>query len=226
MDQGYVDWLKEQIANPIGNEKWAQEELDRYLDEQKGVSAEEQRQAAEQALRELEAATSIVFGTVERHGDRIEVHFGVVPHENKAKICKRLAIYSPELKPWPRELFPGEGRTGGFNDVITLPSDVDGTANFQAPPAGVTAFTVNVRAEDRSSELEMWGTVIEAEKLFSVPGTSGAASSVAAAIARLDRDNPGHWTRRGKPSCRALRGLLGRRVSARERDEAWAKIES
>ena len=216
-DQGYIDYLQREVEQ--GND-WAQEELDRYMAEQ---NAQEEPTEADRLAehRALVAASRIVFGTAVRQGERIEVHFGVDPHENKAKLCKRIAIYSPELRPWPSPRQPGEGRTGGHDDVITLPSEVDGAANFLAPPAGVTAFTVNVRAEDRSREAEMWGTVIEAEKVFDVPGTSGAAATVAEAIARLDPDNPEHWTRRGKPSCRILRAMLGRRVSARERDAAW-----
>ena len=43
------------------------------------------------------------------------------------------------------------------------------------------------------------------------------------AIAKLDKDNPAHWTKSGAPSVRALSKLMGRRVSAAERNAAWRR---
>lgn len=44
--------------------------------------------------------------------------------------------------------------------------------------------------------------------------------AVADAIAELDPDNPAHWTASGKPAVDALSAILGRTVTAAERDAA------
>ncbi len=41
------------------------------------------------------------------------------------------------------------------------------------------------------------------------------------AIDLLKEDNEAHWTNDGKPDAKALSSILGRNVSAAERDEAW-----
>ncbi len=39
----------------------------------------------------------------------------------------------------------------------------------------------------------------------------------------LEEGNKAHWTKDGKPEVKALADILGRNVSAKERDEAWNK---
>ncbi len=41
------------------------------------------------------------------------------------------------------------------------------------------------------------------------------------AIDLLEEDNDAHWTNDGKPDANALSSILGRNVSAAERDKAW-----
>ena len=48
-----------------------------------------------------------------------------------------------------------------------------------------------------------------------------APRSVAEAVGMLDPGNKKHWTRRGKPRVDALTRLMGRRVTAAERNVAW-----
>lgn len=55
-------------------------------------------------------------------------------------------------------------------------------------------------------------------------GTAGGAD-IAGAIGKLDPDNKDHWTADGKPDANALSDLLDRRVSAAERDAAWAAMQ-
>lgn len=50
---------------------------------------------------------------------------------------------------------------------------------------------------------------------------SGAAESLAEIVRGLDRSDRTLFTRSGRPRCRALSRLAGRRVGARERDAAW-----
>jgi len=50
--------------------------------------------------------------------------------------------------------------------------------------------------------------------------------AIKTAIEQLDLSDPTHVTEDGKPDATVLSDLLGRRVSARERDDAWAEMES
>ncbi len=50
-----------------------------------------------------------------------------------------------------------------------------------------------------------------------------ATISIATAIPRLDPTDPSLWTRDGRPRTETLSSLLGRRVSARERDQSWQR---
>ncbi len=46
------------------------------------------------------------------------------------------------------------------------------------------------------------------------------------AIADLDQENPSHWTNDGKPDSRSLSAVLGRIISAADRDTAWERYQS
>ena len=50
-------------------------------------------------------------------------------------------------------------------------------------------------------------------------------AAVKATIAQLDLSDPTHATEEGKPDATVLSDLLGWKVSARERDDAWAEME-
>ncbi len=50
--------------------------------------------------------------------------------------------------------------------------------------------------------------------------------SLIKAISQLDLNVPGHFTQDGKPDTKALSSLLKRKVSAKERDSAWANIQA
>lgn len=58
------------------------------------------------------------------------------------------------------------------------------------------------------------------------PGQPARPQTVEEAIERLDPDDPTLWTSSGLPRVEALEELLGRDVSAAERDEAWAWISA
>lgn len=45
------------------------------------------------------------------------------------------------------------------------------------------------------------------------------------AIGKLDPDNKEHWTNSGAPQVVTLEGILGKQISAAERDVAWAKAQ-
>lgn len=47
-----------------------------------------------------------------------------------------------------------------------------------------------------------------------------------AAIKRLDPNQPDHWTRDNKPRIEALSQIMGRVVTAKERDRVWRTRES
>ena len=53
----------------------------------------------------------------------------------------------------------------------------------------------------------------------------GEPLTIEAACARLDRADASLWTRAGVPTTAALEALLGRDVSAAERDAAWAAVQ-
>ncbi len=46
------------------------------------------------------------------------------------------------------------------------------------------------------------------------------------AIAGLDAENESHWTNDGKPDSRSLSAVLGRIISATDRDAAWERYQS
>lgn len=58
------------------------------------------------------------------------------------------------------------------------------------------------------------------------PGADARPASVREAIERLDPADPAAWTSAGAPRTGVLEALLGRPVTAKERNEAWAEIES
>ena len=58
------------------------------------------------------------------------------------------------------------------------------------------------------------------------PETPAQPTTVAEAIDRLDPENADHWTKTGTPQVPALTALLGRRVTAAERDQAWAALNA
>ncbi|SDH92311.1 hypothetical protein [Roseospirillum parvum] len=47
------------------------------------------------------------------------------------------------------------------------------------------------------------------------------ATDLLAAIGQLEPGNPDHWTKDGRPDARALAAVVGREVSAAERDAVW-----
>jgi hypothetical protein len=51
-------------------------------------------------------------------------------------------------------------------------------------------------------------------------------AAIKATIAQLDLLDPAHVTEDGKPDATVLSDLLGRKVSAMERDDAWAEMKS
>ena len=51
-------------------------------------------------------------------------------------------------------------------------------------------------------------------------------AAIKATIAQLDISDPAHVTEEGKPDATVLSDLLGWKVSARERDDVWAEMES
>lgn len=56
-------------------------------------------------------------------------------------------------------------------------------------------------------------------------GSGEETMSIHDAIQSLNPANPEHFTKDGKPKTDALEDLLGREVSAAERDEAWEEYE-
>jgi hypothetical protein len=50
-------------------------------------------------------------------------------------------------------------------------------------------------------------------------------AAIKATIAQLDLSDPTHVTEDGKPDATVLTDLLGWKVSAKERDNAWAEVE-
>jgi len=48
---------------------------------------------------------------------------------------------------------------------------------------------------------------------------------IIAAISQLQIHNPEHWTKNNEPDARALTDILGERVSAKQRDQAWARVQ-
>ncbi|MDP6622794.1 MAG: hypothetical protein QF754_11070 [Alphaproteobacteria bacterium] len=53
----------------------------------------------------------------------------------------------------------------------------------------------------------------------------GRREAIKATIAQLDLSDPTHVTEDGKPDATVLSDLLGWKVSAKERDDAWAEVE-
>ena len=51
-------------------------------------------------------------------------------------------------------------------------------------------------------------------------------AAIKATIQQLDLSDPAHVTEAGKPDATVLSDLLGRKVSAMERDDAWAEMKS
>jgi hypothetical protein len=56
--------------------------------------------------------------------------------------------------------------------------------------------------------------------------SGGEVQSIEAAIAKLDPNDPKQFTASGKPQVDALEHVLGRQVSAAERDAAWDKVNA
>jgi len=54
---------------------------------------------------------------------------------------------------------------------------------------------------------------------------SAADPAIIAAIAKLERGNTSHWTTHGKPELAALSALVGRKVTGKERDAAFAAYQ-
>lgn len=57
-------------------------------------------------------------------------------------------------------------------------------------------------------------------------GGDDPLAEIARAIRSLDRDNPELWTGSGKPRTDAIEAVIGRDISAGERDAAWELIEA
>jgi hypothetical protein len=77
-------------------------------------------------------------------------------------------------------------------------------------------------ADERDLAQETYGE--KRPDLFTpIEGDEDELAPVVAAIDALDPDNPSFWTAGGQPDLRALAEVLGRRVSADERDAAMAR---
>ena len=69
--------------------------------------------------------------------------------------------------------------------------------------------------------------LLEAGAIAPPEGACGhGLEEVQAAIGGLDRDDPGLWTKGGKPRTEALEAVLGRNVDSAERDAAWASWQA
>lgn len=55
-------------------------------------------------------------------------------------------------------------------------------------------------------------------------GTGVTEAEIVEAIGKLDPDNPEHWTTGNKPQVVILEGILGKQISAADRDAAWATM--
>ena len=49
--------------------------------------------------------------------------------------------------------------------------------------------------------------------------------AIKGAIAQLDRENPEHFTKGGKPQVEAIEAVLGWNITAAERDAAWESMQ-
>ena len=76
------------------------------------------------------------------------------------------------------------------------------------------------REQSRVEKGVVFGTDVDQWQY--IPSNLDADSlSVADAIAQLDSEDSSLWTSQGKPQVDALENVLGRDVTAKERDEAW-----
>lgn len=106
------------------------------------------------------------------------------------------------------------------------------------PAGSVTAAQLAMLEAD--PRLAVLGEPGEVAQTSAADGTSGSVVqghlpdglkklskdySLASAIARLDPENPDHFTSSNKPQVDALTQLLGWPVTAAERDEAWAQFQ-
>lgn len=70
------------------------------------------------------------------------------------------------------------------------------------------------------------GKVLEIPHSGEKPEGDALVSAIAAAILSLDKDNPDHFSKRGRPQAPALQEVLGYPVTAKERDAAWRRVQS
>lgn len=90
--------------------------------------------------------------------------------------------------------------------------------------AGVAYAAVSVRDPgDRHETLEL--TLAEPQKPPVRPaGKRERLAAIRDTIAGLDPNDPAHFVKIGKPDANVLTELLGWRVTARDRDDAWAAM--
>ncbi|UTV30165.1 HI1506-related protein [Photobacterium atrarenae] len=85
-----------------------------------------------------------------------------------------------------------------------------------------------LQADPRLAVLGTDGAVTQADP---ADGASGAvvqepvSDGLIAAIGKLEPDNPDHFTTANKPQVDALEKLVGRSVTASERDDAWEDFQ-
>jgi hypothetical protein len=54
--------------------------------------------------------------------------------------------------------------------------------------------------------------------------TGPTEAEIVEAIGKLDKGNSEHWTNGGSPQVAAIEGILGKQISAADRDAAWATM--
>ncbi len=118
-----------------------------------------------------------------------------------------------------------------MSNTLTITARRDG---FRRAGRAWSTEPTTVEASDFSEEQI---TALRSDPMLTVSenGKAGGASpsdddlsvdDVIAAIRRLDPNNPEHYTKSGKPQTDALSESLGREVSAKLRDKAFAQVES
>lgn len=79
--------------------------------------------------------------------------------------------------------------------------------------------------EEEARPLLALGAIVPAA-VAPAPPPPAEGDDLVAAIAKLDPAREDHWTQGGKPECRALAEIIGRDVSAKERDAAWDAVQA
>lgn len=193
MDRQYVAWLEGEIGAKAGNEVWAREELDRYL-------AEQQRLESERPEREREAAE---LAGREKRAEELAKERLPLDYFPKlyAEACSFMAVSMighPDPSRHPLALHPDAPRR-----AHDLWARID--RDLADDPGGILSAKANIKTKllDREASRRE------------------AGADVAAGIEEMRRTRRGRWTGDGRPYCIDLSRIVGRRVSAAERDRAW-----